>query len=463
MTEDIYDAETGELVTNLPSLASGQRDSSALAILERTKIESLVATAWARPRSIKRAVEMLKSIVTIDEKSAEECIYALPRGGKPIRGPSARFAEALLVSWGNCSVEARVTHVDRTEKVIFAEATYRDLETNVIRTASVRRRISGKGGQIFNDDMIAMTGSAACSIASRNATLAGVPKPVWRLSYELVEATIAGTAETLSARREKAVAAFAMFGVKPEQVFESLGVKGIEDIQLDHILTMRGMYSAIKNEESSVEEIFGRKGGGISASDEVKDPLAEEAEVDTATETVKTDAEPKKRGRKPKESPGPNTGDKAAGSTPEPTPPKEEGANAPASSSTGPETTGNSGTALAIDAQALANSVAKGLVSSDLDGLKTDQTVAQQAATETTKEPTKAPTATGNSYPDEASYRAHLAEMFASATSATALKEAYNDKAERAHRAQNWVTTEISDAWRTMLKARMGELEATST
>lgn len=444
MTEDTYDAETGELVTSLPALSSMGANSSALPILERTKIESLVATAWARPRSIKRAVEMLKSIVTIDEKSAEECIYALPRGGKPIRGPSARFAEALLVSWGNCSVEARVTHVDRTEKVIFAEATYRDFETNVIRTASVRRRISGKGGQIFNDDMIAMTGSAACSIASRNATLAGVPKPVWRMSYELVEATIAGTAETLSARREKAVAAFAMFGVKPEQVFESLGVKGIEDIQLDHILTMRGMYSAIKNEESSVEEIFGRKGGGVSASDEVKDPLGEEAE--TTAETAKTDAEPKKRTRKSKESPGPTPGDTAAGSPPEPTPPKEEGAITPASSSPGHAETSDAGTAQETE--------------KPVETRKSDAPV--QAADEPKKDATKA-SASGNSYPDEASYRAHLTDMFAAATSATALKENYNSREERNHRSQNWVTTEISDAWRTLFKTRMGDLETPTT
>ena len=75
--------------------------------------------------------------------------------------------------------------------------------------------------------MIVVTGNAACSIARRNAILAGVPKAIWRKAFEASERVVAGDIQTLATRREAAMKAFATFGVKPEQIFAALDVKGI--------------------------------------------------------------------------------------------------------------------------------------------------------------------------------------------------------------------------------------------
>lgn len=214
-------------------------------------------------------------MATLDEESAEECIYALPRGGKPIRGPSIRFAEILKQSYGNCRAAARVVHVDKAEGYIEAEGVFHDLESNSASTARVRRRITDKTGRIFKDDMIMVTGNAACSIAMRNAILAGVPKPLWRKAYEMVQATITGDITTLSENREKAFKALAAFGVKPEQVFQSLGIEGEEDITVDHIATLRGMYSALKNGEATVEEMFFGTLKATSDHQKIADPLSD--------------------------------------------------------------------------------------------------------------------------------------------------------------------------------------------
>src|SRR5690606_20858666 len=224
--------------------------------LQKAEIDQLVSTAHAFPRSLKRVQSNILSMATLDEESAEECIYALPRGGKPIRGPSIRFAEILKQSYGNCRAAARVVHVDKTEGYVEAEGVFHDLETNSASTARVRRRITDRMGRVFKDDMIIVTGNAACAIAMRNAILAGVPKPLWRKAYELVQATITGDVTTLSENREKAFKALAAFGVKPKQVFTALGIQGEEDITVDHIATLRGMYSALKNGEATVEEMF---------------------------------------------------------------------------------------------------------------------------------------------------------------------------------------------------------------
>lgn len=247
--------------------------------LQKAEIDQLVSTAHAFPRSLKRVQSNILSMATLDEESAEECIYALPRGGKPIRGPSIRFAEILKQSYGNCRAAARVVHVDKTEGYVEAEGVFHDLETNSASTARVRRRITDRMGRVFKDDMIIVTGNAACAIAMRNAILAGVPKPLWRKAYELVQATITGDVTTLSENREKAFKALAAFGVKPEQVFTALGIQGEEDITVDHIATLRGMYSALKNGEATVEEMFVGTVKATSDHQQISDPLSDEPAI----------------------------------------------------------------------------------------------------------------------------------------------------------------------------------------
>ncbi|MCW2309684.1 hypothetical protein [Rhodobium gokarnense] len=254
MSMDIVDNDTGEIVE------SGFDVSKSLAVgLTRAEIDQQIASAHAYPRTLKRVASQIMNLATLDEDTAAECMYALPRGGKPIKGPSVRFAEILRQAYGNCRSAARVVHVDRAEKYVEAEGIFHDLETNSATSVRVRRRISGKDGRTYNDDMIVVTGNAACAIALRNATLSGIPKALWRRAYESVQSVIAGDVTTLSENREKAIQAFAVYGVTPDEIFAALGVDGNEDVTIDHIVTLRGMFSAIKNGEATVEEMFARQ------------------------------------------------------------------------------------------------------------------------------------------------------------------------------------------------------------
>lgn len=254
-------------------------DESMAVALSKAEIDQQIATARSYPRSIERAVKNILTLATLDEETAESCIYALPRGGKPIKGPSARFAEIVASQWGNCRVGARTVHVDKTEKFVEAEGVFHDLETNMARRALVRRRISDKHGRVLSDDMIIVTGNAAASIASRNAILAGVPRAVWRKAYERCEQVVAGSVETLAVTIEKTMKAFAAFGVTPERVCAAIEIGGIADIKIDHIPTLRGMYSALKNGEATVEEMF----------PEAKKPIATKAPAPAAAKPAPPD------------------------------------------------------------------------------------------------------------------------------------------------------------------------------
>lgn len=285
--------EDGEVLTGT---AMAVIDTTALSAIVRAEIDTQIATARAYPRSVDRAIKNILSLTTMDEETAEEAIYALPRGGKPIRGPSVRLAETVAQSWGNCRVDARVVMVDRNEKVIVAEGLFHDLETNMATRATVRRRITDKRGQLYNDDMIAVTGNAACSIAKRNAILAGIPKPVWRKAYQAAEKVIAGDQTTLTVTRDKAIAALAHFGLTPEQVFQIIGVRGLDDISLDHIPTLRGTFSGLKNGETTVEELLrtSKPTTGSSSHEKVSNPLADDAPApeETKAEPAKSEAAP---------------------------------------------------------------------------------------------------------------------------------------------------------------------------
>lgn len=230
-------------------------ESGTAALINRSEIDMQIATAHKFPRSIKRFRQEALAMVTLNEQIAESCIYALPRGNKTIEGPSARFAEVVASAWGNCRAGARV--VSDQGNFVTAQGIFHDLERNVAITYEVQRRITDSRGRRYNDDMIGVTGNAASSIALRNAILKGVPKAFWDDMYQAARATVMGDFQTLANRRAEAMKAFVALGVKPDQVFAKLGVSGVEDIGLEHLVTLRGLITAIKEGDTTPEQAFG--------------------------------------------------------------------------------------------------------------------------------------------------------------------------------------------------------------
>jgi hypothetical protein len=231
-------------------------DTSLAVKIVQAELNQAITTARAFPRSLDRAMKNILTLATLDQESAIECIYAVPRAGKAIRGPSVRFAEIIASQWGNCHVGSRIIAVDPVDKVVIAEGVFHDLETGMKRIAQVRRRISDKNGKLFNEDMIVTTGNAASAIAMREAVLKGVPKAIWRRAYEACDRVIAGDVKTIVQRRDEAMKAMAVFGVTPDQVCAYLEVAGISEITPDHLATITAAYYAIKKGEQAVEDYF---------------------------------------------------------------------------------------------------------------------------------------------------------------------------------------------------------------
>ncbi|MGO1069287.1 hypothetical protein [Lysobacter sp. CA199] len=229
-------------------------DTSTLVAINRAEIDGQIATAHAFPRSVTAFMREATELVTLNADMAEACIYALPRDGKTMTGPSARFAEVVAHSFGNNIAGARV--VAEEGNFIVAQGVYHDLEKNAKTTMEVRRRITTKAGKRFGDDMVGVTGNAAASIAHRNAVLKGIPKALWLPIYEAARQVAIGDVTTLVDRRAKALAWFQTVGVAPAQVCIRLGIEGIDDIGLPELELLTGLRTAIREGSVTPEAAF---------------------------------------------------------------------------------------------------------------------------------------------------------------------------------------------------------------
>lgn len=242
----------------------------SLSAVERAQVDSQVATARAWPRSITGALREATELATMDEDTAAECFYVLPRAGKRIEGPSIRLAEIMAYAWQHLRWDAAIESEDRTH--ITAVATCFDLERNVAVRIRVKRRITKRNGTRYDDDMIGVAGNAAISIALRNAIFRVIPHVFTNRVYQLARQASIGKAGTMTQKRQNALAWFGKAGVSDEQMFAVLEVKGMDDIGEDELIALRGLRTAIKEGDTTVEQVFRRHDVSDGAS-ELNDAL----------------------------------------------------------------------------------------------------------------------------------------------------------------------------------------------
>lgn len=262
---------------------------------ERANIDIQVSTAKQYPRSISRCANNAVALVTMDKDTAQSCGYALPRGGKPITGPSVHLAKIIAQQYGNLRAEAKVVEI--TDKQVVSRGTAWDLENNYAVSFEVRRSIVGKNGNRFSDDMITVTGNAANSIAYRNAIFGIVPKSITDKAYKAAQHLITGDLsdeEKLIKRRDGAIKHFIdTYGITEEEVIKLCGKHTVNQIQADEIALLLGFAQSLKDGDTTVEELMApfRKGKakakGASAKSFDEDAVEEVEAVDVETGEVK--------------------------------------------------------------------------------------------------------------------------------------------------------------------------------
>lgn len=245
---------------------------SSMEAQERASIDIMVSTAHKYPRNTKRSMDNAIAIVSMNEDAAKTCSYALPRDGGNITGPSVHLARILAQSWGNIRVESHIKEITPTQVV--SESTCLDLENNLGVRIEVRRSIIGKRGR-FSDDMITVNGLAACAMAYRNSVLAVIPKPIIDAVYNAAQNTISGDLsdeqKLVSKRKEIFDIFLNQFGATEAEVLKLCGKGALPGVKRDELVFLIGLLQAIKDGDTSADEIFGRNASVQKTADKLKD------------------------------------------------------------------------------------------------------------------------------------------------------------------------------------------------
>lgn len=226
--------------------------------IERANVDSQIATAKQYPRDLRRAINNSIAMATLDVPTAQSCGYALPRGGKPLTGPSVHLAKLIVSNYGNIRTEAKVVQI--TDKQVISRGSCWDLENNVASAFEVSRSIVGRSGQRFSDDMITVTGNAANAIAYRNAVFSVIPRAITDKVYQAAQHFIAGDLsdeDKLIATRKKCIDYFKdEYGITEEEVIMICGKQTVNQIKAEQIILLRGIIQSLRDGDTTVDELM---------------------------------------------------------------------------------------------------------------------------------------------------------------------------------------------------------------
>jgi len=188
---------------------------------------------------------------------AEQAMYAYPRGGQLVTGPSIRLAEALSQAWGN--IDCGIREVSQSDGVSVAEAYAIDLETNtrITKTFHVpHSRDTKQGKKRLTDsrdiyELVANQGSRRL-----RACILGI------IPGDVIDAAVARCGKTLESsdvpmvdQVRKLVSAFDEIGVKTDHLEKRLGHK-LDATIPQEIVTLRGIYKSIKDGMADRSQFF---------------------------------------------------------------------------------------------------------------------------------------------------------------------------------------------------------------
>lgn len=196
---------------------------------------------------------------------AEQAMYAYPRGGTLVEGPSIRLAESMAQSWGN--IDFGIRELSQNNGVSLAEAYAIDLETNT-RVTKVfhipHRRHTKKGFTNLTDsrdiyELVANNGARRL----RACILAVIPGDVVEAAVNQCRKTLESSDVPVVDQLRKMVAAFDEFGITKEHLEKRLG-HNIDATTPAEVVTIKSIYKSIKDGMADKSQFFEI---GITAKD----------------------------------------------------------------------------------------------------------------------------------------------------------------------------------------------------
>lgn len=217
---------------------------------------------------------------------AEKALYAYPKGGQLVTGPSIRLAEAIAQAWTNISFG--FNEISQQNGVSIIEAYAVDKENNsdkrtTFQVPHVRDTKQGRKRLTDARDIYELCANQA-SRRIRNCILALIDGDVVEAAVDQVKKTLEGGVEDVSAAIKKMVAAFLEVGVKVEHLEKRLGHK-LDATIPSEIVKLKAIYRSIRDGFAPREEFFeiGEASPSAEAKEEVEQLLSNKKQKEPNT------------------------------------------------------------------------------------------------------------------------------------------------------------------------------------
>lgn len=224
-----------------------------------------MAVSVQRPRNNKAVLAEAMEVLVLSPALVESAIYSKPVGKdkdtgkmKYAEGLSIRAAEELRRIYGNNSAGTTVIRDEPTEVII--GAAFVDFEKNTRYAAEkavskLFRTREGRIQEIPPDRLADVVVPAHASKLLREVILRSIPS--WLKAEFERRAREIGQAGSLVGLRQRTLERFSTLGVTEAQLLAHFGKEAVSKISRDDIATMHGIYTAISEGETTVQEVFG--------------------------------------------------------------------------------------------------------------------------------------------------------------------------------------------------------------
>lgn len=284
--------------TPMPSHTATQAGTTVNAGTALTEQSRAVAEALGKlqvakqfPRNENNAYSQIMQACS-RQAFAKTALYAYPKGGQQVTGPSIRMAEMLIRAWGNC--ESGLKELSQRDGESEMMAYTWDYETNTmfVKNFAVKheRRTRTKTTKL-NDprDIYELTANNG-SRRQRATMLAAIPEWIVEDAVNAVKQTLAGQSdEPIGDRVRKMVAAFGKFGVTQEMIESYVGFE-ISLIDSDTLVDLMSVFNSIKSGDFKPSQYFSElaKKEPEKAVSQVNETLKAPPKADTVSEPKQT-------------------------------------------------------------------------------------------------------------------------------------------------------------------------------
>lgn len=245
---------------NETPLAREVRHDDAMAIATTRAAQEVQAAMVVAKRFPRDTLESERRILEACKRPAlaEQAMYAYPRGGATVEGPSIRLAEVLAQNWGNLDTGIVELEQSNGESVMMAYAW--DLETNTRQTkifSVPHERHTKQGVAKLTDprDVYEMTANQGAR-RQRACILGVIPGDIVEQAVAACNKTLeGGQKEPLLDRVKKMLVAFETLGVTKAMLENRLGHR-LDAVTETEYVGFRKIWKAIQDNMQPASAFF---------------------------------------------------------------------------------------------------------------------------------------------------------------------------------------------------------------